>query len=553
MNEIAQAMLLLCLVAVLGLALGNINIKGIGLGIGGVLFSGIAVGHFAGQYGIETNPHMMEFIREFGLILFVYTIGIQVGPGFFAALKRSGLKLNALAASLVVLGVLVASAIHIFADIPLPVVLGLFSGAVTNTPSLAAGQQILKEVGASADALVLPGLGYAVAYPFAIAGILLSMWLIRFILRINIDKSAEEFESQRRSEVHNLDTMNLTVRNPNLDGLPLREVPGMEERGVVASRMLRNGKLQIPDSDMKLAVGDVLHMVGPRKKLKEMRLILGEEAQVELTTKGTHMSWERIVVTSSNVFGKSIAELNIRQAHNVVISRVNRSGIELVPAPALTLQFGDILTVIGQPEDIQAVSRIVGNVKQLLHQVQMIPIFLGIALGVLLGSLPFYLPGVPAAVKLGLAGGPLIVAIVLSRVGNIGPLIWFMPASANLALREIGIILFLAVVGLKSGAHFMETLVGGEGLMWIAYGVMITLIPLFIVGFFAQLFMKFNYLTTCGLLAGSMTDPPALAFANSVAPSEAPALAYATVYPLVMCLRILAPQVMVLALWSTGG
>jgi len=260
------------------------------------------------------------------------------------------------------------------------------------------------------------------------------------------------------------------------------------------------------------------------------------------------LRWEKVVVTNSKVLGETIAALNIQQLHQVVISRVNRAGVEITPTPALQLQFGDILNVVGRPDDIRTVSGILGNARHLLQHTQMVPIFLGIALGVLLGSLPLYLPGIPNALKLGLAGGPLLAAIVLSRVGNIGPLVWFMPPSANLVLREFGIILFLAVAGFKSGGRFVEVLVSGDGLLWMVYGATITLIPLLVVGFYARVVMKQNYLTLCGLLAGSSTDPPALAFANSLAPCEAQSLAYATIYPWVMCLRILAPQILVMIL-----
>ena len=553
-SEIAQALVLLCAAAVFGLALGGIKIRGAGLGIGGVLFAGIAVGHVMGVADIHLDAGVMEFIREFGLILFVYTIGIQVGPGFFSALRRSGLALNALAAALVLTGVLVAVSIYFLTDLELPVVLGLFSGGVTNTPSLGAATQVLADVGASEADRALPGLGYAVAYPFGICGILLSMVLIRIVTGQSVTAAAAAFEERRREEVESLASMDLVIRNPNLDGALIRDVPGLVNQGVVASRMMREGALSVPGPETQLVIGDVLHLVGPRDKLKGMRLVLGEEAKgVSLTTQGSDLKWERLVVTHTPVLGKSIAALNIRDAYGVAVSRVTRAGVELTPTPGLHLQFGDILTAVGRPEQIKEFAKVVGNAQRALQQVQMLPVFLGIALGVLLGSIPIMVPGLPAPLKLGLAGGPLIVAILLSRMGSIGPLVWFMPPSANHALKDIGIILFLAVVGIKSGDRFVEVLVEGDGLIWMAYGALITLIPLLVVGFVAQVVMKQNYLTTCGLLAGSMTDPPALAFVNNMTTSEAPALAYATVYPLVMFLRILAPQIIVLLLWTGAG
>jgi len=551
LNEIAQATFLLSIVAALGIAIGNVRYKGVSLGIGGVLFSGILVGHFSGPVA----PAAMHFIQEFGLILFVYTIGIQVGPGFFAAFKKAGPKLNAMAAALVIIGVCVAAGIYMLTDIPLPVVLGLFSGGVTNTPSLAAGQEMLRTVGAPASDVTLPGLGYAVAYPFGIAGILLTMGLIRMLLFIRVDDEVTAFEKERRTEVEGLEVMDVAVRNSNLDGVRVSALPGIKRLSVVVSRLMREGVVEVPTSETTIAVGDVLRLVGARPRLKEMQMILGEPiksgaSELDDDPRSANVRWERLVVTNSNVLGKTLAEMNAADAYHVVISRVNRAGVELSPSASLKFQFGDILTAIGRPEDIKAFAGRVGNSANRLQQVQLMPMFIGIALGVLLGSLPLYVPGMPAALKLGLAGGPLIVAIVLSRIGHIGGTVWFMPPVANHALREFGIVLFLAVVGLKSGDRFFDTLINGDGLTWMLYASLITLIPLLTVGFFARLVMKTNYLTICGLLAGSMTDPPALAFANQISTSEAPALAYATVYPLVMCLRILAPQVLVLIFWA---
>ncbi|OYD86313.1 putative transporter [Azospirillum brasilense] len=547
--DIARIMLMLSVVAASGLALGQIKVRGVGLGIGGVLFAGIAAGHAAKALGLTFDHHVLHFMREFGLILFVYTIGVQVGPGFFAALKKSGLTLNLLAAALVGLGVLVAVAIHEIGGVPLPAVLGIFSGAVTNTPSLGAAQEMLREVGAAAAEINTPSLGYAVAYPFGIVGILITMGLIRVLFRIDPAAEAEAFERRRRAQVETLETLDVAVRNRSAMGLPLRDMELFGDQGVMVSRLLREGRLQVPHPDTCLRAGDVVHLVGPRVKLETTKRLLGEAAEVTLTTKGTDMRWDRLVVTNEHVLGKAIGQLDLADAYDVVVSRVNRAGVELVPSPALHLQFGDILTAIGKPSDLQRVAALMGNSARRLQQVEFVPVFIGILLGVLLGSIPFYIPGMPAPLKLGLAGGPLVAAILLARIGHVGPLVWFMPPAANMALREIGIVLFLAVVGLMSGDRFVETLVHGDGLLWIGCGVLVTLIPLLVVGVVARAFARQNYLTICGLLSGSMTDPPALAFANAMSASEAPALAYATVYPMVMFLRILAPQLIVLFLW----
>ena len=306
----------------------------------------------------------------------------------------------------------------------------------------------------------------------------------------------------------------------------------------------------VPRATTRIQLNDFLHLVGDKNALRRVLLVVGEEVETSLSTQGTDLRVVRVVVTNEQVLGKNIQELELKEKYDVVVSRLNRAGVELVPGNHSTLQFGDILNLVGRPEAIDSVSSIVGNAQQKLQQVQMLPVFIGVGLGVLLGSIPFYIPGFPAALKLGLAGGPLVVALLLSRIGSIGRLYWFMPPSANLALRELGIVLFLSVVGLTSGGQFVDTLLNGDGLSWMGYGVLITLIPLLTVGVIARYFAGMNYLTLCGLLAGSMTDPPALAFANNLHSScEAPALAYATVYPLVMFLRILSPQLLAILLW----
>ncbi|WGE36942.1 putative transporter [Actinobacillus genomosp. 1] len=552
MSDIAIIVSLLSLVAVLGLWIGHIKVKGVGLGIGGVLFGGIIISHCTHLYGIELDAHTLHFIQEFGLILFVYSIGIQVGPGFFASLRQSGLKLNGFAVMIVGLSGILVALIHKLFDVPLPVILGIFSGAVTNTPSLGAGQQVLTELGGENITAVM-GMSYAIAYPFGIIGILLSMWLIRIIFKVNIDKEAQEFDDNQNQQKEGLDTLNVRLTNPNLGGLKLKEVPDFESHTVIYSRLKRNDELIVPNVDTVLNVGDVLHLVGEKATLHKMQLILGEEADVSVSTRGTIFRSERAVVTNENVFGKKIRHLMLKGKYEVVISRLNRAGVELIPNGEMALQFGDVLNLVGRQEDIETVRAIIGDAHQKLQQVQMLPIFVGIGLGVLLGSLPLYIPGFPVALKLGLAGGPLVVALILARIGSIGKLYWFMPPSANLALREIGIVLFLSVVGLKAGANFLDTLLSNEGLAWMGYGAVITFIPLIVTGLVARVYGKMNYLSLCGLLSGAMTDPPALAFANEIKDGHgAAALSYATVYPLVMFLRIILPQLLAILLWAAS-
>ena len=553
MSDIALTVSVLALVAVVGLWLGNIKIRGVGFGIGGVLFGGIFVGHFADQLGWVLSADMLHFIQEFGLILFVYTIGIQVGPGFFASLRVSGLRLNLFAFGIVVMGGLVTAILHKLFAIPLPVVLGIFSGAVTNTPALGAGQQILRDLGIPADVVDQMGMSYAMAYPFGICGILLSMWLVRVLFRINVEQEAKEHESTLTNGHALIKTINIRVENPNLNNMAIQDVPILNSATIICSRLKRDDTLMVPSPDTLIQHGDLLHLVGQPADLNNARLVIGQEVDTSLSTRGTDMRVERVVVTNEKVLGKKIRDLQVKERYDVVISRLNRAGVELVASQDASLQFGDILNLVGRPSSIDAVANMVGNAQQKLQQVQMLPVFIGVGLGVMLGSIPLYVPGFPVALKLGLAGGPLIMALILGRIGSIGKLYWFMPPSANLALRELGIVLFLAVVGLKSGGDFVDTLVNGEGMSWVGYGVFITAIPLITVGLLARMFAKMNYLTLCGMLAGSMTDPPALAFANNLhATSGAAALSYATVYPLVMSLRIITPQLLAVLFWGMG-
>ena len=553
MSDIALTVSILALVAVVGLFIGNVKFRGIGLGIGGVLFGGIIVGHFVSQAGMTLSSDMLHVIQEFGLILFVYTIGIQVGPGFFASLRVSGLRLNLFAVLIVIIGGLVTAILHKLFDIPLPVVLGIFSGAVTNTPALGAGQQILRDLGTPMEMVDQMGMSYAMAYPFGICGILFTMWMLRVIFRVNVETEAQQHESSRTNGGALIKTINIRVENPNLHDLAIKDVPILNGDKIICSRLKREETLKVPSPDTIIQLGDLLHLVGQPADLHNAQLVIGQEVDTSLSTKGTDLRVERVVVTNENVLGKRIRDLHFKERYDVVISRLNRAGVELVASGDISLQFGDILNLVGRPSAIDAVANVLGNAQQKLQQVQMLPVFIGIGLGVLLGSIPVFVPGFPAALKLGLAGGPLIMALILGRIGSIGKLYWFMPPSANLAMRELGIVLFLSVVGLKSGGDFVNTLVNGEGLSWIGYGALITAVPLITVGILARMLAKMNYLTMCGMLAGSMTDPPALAFANNLHPtSGAAALSYATVYPLVMFLRIITPQLLAVLFWSIG-
>ncbi len=533
----------IAVVAALGLALGSLKVRGVGLGIAGVLFSGLIFGHF----GMKLDDHVLEFAREFGLILFVYTIGMQVGPGFLASLRASGLPLNIMAAVIVLLGAAVTLGLHYFGNVPMAAAVGLFSGATTNTPALGAAQQALKSVpDIGPETYAMPGLGYAVAYPFGIMGIILTMLLVRAVFRIKLSQEGEAYKAQTAMGAKTLATLNLVVENANLSGLKISEIPGYAGLGVVISRLLRGTQLQVAKPDTVLKQGDVLLAVGPAARLEQLRVVVGSVSTLDLRQVQSGIVSRRVIVTQKAIVGHRVAELSVLAENAVAVTRITRSEIEISATPEQRLQYGDMVVVVGEADAIEVVAKALGNSVKQLNHTEVIPIFLGIALGVLFGSIPIALPNLPAPVKLGLAGGPLVVAIILSRIGKIGPLLWYMPINANFIVRELGIVLFLACVGLRSGQRFVETLVAGDGLYWMLLATLITLIPLLIVGFFARAVMKLNYNALCGLLSGSMTDPPALAFANTMAGSDAPAVAYATVYPLTMLLRVLSGQLLVL-------
>jgi putative transport protein len=548
-DSVARTVILLGVAGAAGTALGKIRILGVTLGIAGVLFAGL----FLGYLKLTIDAHVLEFVREFGLILFVYTLGLQIGPGFFGSLRARGLALNGFAVAIVLLGAGLAVSLIATGLVALPAGVGLLSGATTNTPSLAAAQQALGQVGAPESAAVIQGLAYAVAYPFGIIGIILTMMLVRRVFRVDVRTEVMAAETAQAPAVPKPATRNFEVRNPNLVGRALGKVPGLDGSGVVVSRLSRAGKVEVARPDALLRLGDILHAVGPEEGLDGLRVVVGAEAGVDLKALPGSVTNRRLIVTQSEVYGKELGELDFFSAHNVVVTRVTRGGIEFSPTPGFRLQFGDILMVVGESPEIDLVAAKVGNSNKALNSPQLIPFFIGIALGVIVGSIPLALPGLPAAVKLGLAGGPLVVAILLSRVASTGPLVWHMPTNANLMLREVGITLFLAAVGLKSGSKFVEVLLGGDGLRWMLYGVVVTAVPLVLVGVVARAWKKLNYAELCGLLAGSMTDPPALAFAQQTTGSDAPAVAYATVYPLVMLLRVFSAQLVVFLLWKAAG
>lgn len=545
-DGIAHTILIYSFVIFTGLLLGKIKIFGISLGATFVLFMGILVGHF----GFSVNHEISDFIKDFGLILFIYSIGLQVGPGFFSSFKKGGITLNLLAGGIVVLGVLVTIAFYYILDgrVSMPMLVGIMSGAVTNTPGLGAAQEALRQAHDAGQITEIPqiALGYAVAYPLAVVGIITSIILMRVIFRVNLSNEAKELEKDDESLQEKPERLTIKFTNKAISGKTLHQVKQIIGRKFVISRMMRDDEFFIPQSDTILKTDDILLTVASVVDAESIIAFMGEKSEMNWKESEKQLVSRRIVITRSEINGKTLGNLKLRTIYGVNITRVNRSGIDLLGSTNLVLQVGDRVMVVGELEAINKVEKLLGNALKKLNEPPIITIFVGIFLGILFGSIPFYFPGMPMPVKLGLAGGPLIVAILIGRFGYKMKLITYTTLSANLMLREIGITLFLASVGLASGGKFVETVFTGNGLMWVGLGVAITMIPLLIMGFIGRKFAKVNYYTLMGLMAGSTTDPPALAYSNSIAVNDQPAVAYSTVYPLTMFLRVIAAQLLIL-------
>ncbi len=546
-NAVAQTIIIYSAIIVLGMLIGKIAIKGVSLGVTFVLFVGILAGHL----GCSIDPAVLDFLKNFGLILFIFTIGLQVGPGFFSSFKTSGLKLNALAFVMILLGIgTTVGLIFLFADhIEAPMMVGIMSGAVTSTPGLGAAQEALQQLSATGTLegeLPPISLGYAVAYPMGVLGIILTMMLLRLIFRVDV--KAEESRLQQKQISHEKpDILTFRITNTNIDGLTLAELKHSFGHEFVATRLCVGEQVSIPHADTVLHTGNLILVVTRHANAKLLQKLLGEPVDYEWKDDESTMVSRRIVVTRDSINGKTIGQLHLRSAYNVNITRVARAGINLLASPDLVLQMGDRVMVVGPLENIKKAEDMLGNTLKRLNNPHIITIFLGILMGILVGSIPIYFPNMPMPVRLGLAGGPLIVAILLGRFGYRLKLITYTTQSANLMLREIGICLFLASVGLASGGRFVETVVSPNGLLWVGCGVLITMIPPLVVGIIARL-MKLNFFSICGLIAGSYTNIPPLAYANSLTETDEPAVAYSTVYPLATFLRILSAQILILAM-----
>jgi putative transport protein len=546
-QPIAHAILVLSGVAVIGLAVGSVKFRGISLGSAGVLFAGIVFGHF----GERIEHSVLDFVKEFGLVLFVFTIGLQLGPGFIAALRQQGLKLNLLAVAIVLGGALSAGIGAKLLGIDFAASLGIFSGATTNTPSLGASQQALMTLpDFPSDRAALPALAYAVSYPVGIAGIIFSLLALRAIFGIDSVKEAEAFRAEQQKGSEPLERMNLIIENQSLAGISVGEIPGLRETGVTVSRVRSAGAVEVrrAAADTAMHVGDVLLAVGTRHGLEKFALVVGRACDDDLMHSPGSVATRRIVITRKAVLGKTIAELGLEHLHAVTVTRISRGDLEMSAVPDLRLRFGDVIQIVGEAGALDETSELAGNSVKAMNETHFIPLFLGIALGVFVGIIPIRFPGLPVPVRLGLAGGPLILGIVLSRLGHIGNLVWHVPHNANMAFRELGITLFLAAVGLIAGEKFFASVFSHTGLLWLCCAMVTTIVPLVVVGGIARGLMKLNFTTISGLIAGSTTDPPALAFAGLLAKSDGPYVAYATVYPMTMLLRILTAQSLALLL-----
>ena len=542
-NSVAHVVFTLALVITLGVMLSRIKIAGISFGVTWILFVGIAAGHF----GMTIEHETLHFIKEFGLILFVFSIGLQVGPGFFSSFKEGGVKMVGCAATVVLLGCLTTYIIHLVTGTPLPTMVGVMSGAVTNTPGLGAAQQAYADATGITDPTI--ALGYAVAYPLGVVGIILSLIAVRFITRVNFKEEDKALEAMK-SEHSNVMRLSVEFTNGALENQSVAHIRDLINRSFVIARIMdHNGVIRIADGTSTLKVGDKIRVVCSPDDREAVIAFFGQEIEMTKEEWGVtsdnqrQLVSRRIVITKREINGKKLSDLRLRTKYGINITRINRAGIDLIPYQGMELQMGDKITVVGDEKAIDQVANVLGNSMKKLNEPQLMTIFIGIALGVLLGSIP--LMEIPQPVKLGLAGGPLIIAILIGRYGPHFHLVTYTTMSANLMLREVGLALFLAAVGIGAGDGFIDAIVGG-GYRWILYGFIITVVPLLIVGLFARLKLKMNYYTLMGLMSGSVTDPPALGYANSTAGNDMPAVGYATVYPVVMFLRVLTAQLLIL-------
>ncbi len=537
-TQLASTLVLYSFVIAAGIYLGKLKVGGVSLGVTFVLFAGIVMGHL----GYVVNPDVLKFVREFGLILFIFAIGLQVGPSFFSSFKEGGIRLNMLAVGGIVLNVAIVLAIFCIeqGDTSIDALVGIMSGAVTNTPGLAAAQQ---SVGNNPDAVNVMAMGYAAAYPLGVVGIIAAMFVIKGIFRIKVKDEVQALEEEAANNAQAPQIVTFEVTNPLIDGKTLVELHNIIQTDFVVSRLMTtDGRIIIPNSTTVIHLGDKLYTVYTTHDEERFKGVIGPEVEMDWEPTQREVVSRRIVITRSQYDGVTLASLRLHAAYKLNATRVNRAGVDLLASAGLRLQMGDRITVVGNLEDINRLAAKLGNSMKRLNQPNLITIFIGILLGIILGSVDL-----GYGMKLGLAGGPLVVAILLSRFGYRMKLVTYTSSSASLLMRELGICLFLASVGISSGAGFAETVFNATGAQWVLWGFIITFVPLIIIGCIARGVYKINFLTIMGLFGGSYTDPPALAYANNSTGHDAPAVAYSTVYPLTMFLRVCAAQVLILA------
>lgn len=548
-ESVAHIALLYAIVIAIGVYLGKIKIGGISLGVTFVLFAGILAGHV----GFTGPKEILTFVQDFGLILFVFMIGLQVGPGFFESFKKGGVTLNMLSASAILLNILVMfGCYYLFFDTSnpnnLPMMVGTLYGAVTNTPGLGAANEALLSVFPNGAPSIANG--YACAYPLGVVGIIGATILIKYICKINTADEEEQLNEEDAANPHaKAHNMHLRVENAYITGRTLREVSEFLNRDIVCSRLLLNGEVSIPNSKTKFEVGDELLVVCAEADAEAIKAFIGPEIEAEWDREKDevqHFVSRRIIVTRPEMNGKTLGKMHFSSVYGVNVTRISRQGMDIFAGRNHHFHVGDKILVVGPEENVNRVAEIMGNSVKRLDAPNIATIFVGIMVGIIFGSLPFAIPGMPVPLKLGIAGGPLIIAILIGRFGYRMKLVTYTTTSANMMLREIGLVLFLASVGIKAGAGFWDTVVQGDGLKYVGCGFLITVIPILIIGTIARLKFKFNYFTIMGMLAGTYTDPPALAYANASCSKEAPAVGYSTVYPLSMFLRIFTAQIVVL-------
>ena len=544
-NSIAHIVALYAFVIAAGVLLGKIKFFGISLGVTFVLFVGILAGHF----GFTGNPAILSFVQDFGLILFVFCIGLQVGPSFFSSFKRGGITLNLLAVGIVFLNIAVALILYFALQgrVDIPMMVGILCGAVTNTPGLGAANEALQQLHYQGPEIAM---GYACAYPLGVMGIILSMIIIRYICRVDVKQDSDEIQKEEEANPHMKPyTISLKVQNEALSGKTLSQVQNFLARDFVCTRIIQDGHMITPNANTVLRLGDRMFLVCAEDDSEAIMAFIGPKIEQDWDATNQQdkpMVSRRILVTQPNINGKTLGELHFSSMYGVNVTRVNRSGMDLFAARQLRLQVGDRVMVVGPQDAIERVANLLGNQLRRLDHPNIVTIFVGILCGILFGSLPIAIPGMPTPVKLGLAGGPLIISILIGRFGHKVKLVTYTTMSANLMLREVGLVLFLASVGIKAGENFVQMVVEGDGVLYVGLGFLITFIPLIITGIIARWHHRVNYFTLMGLIAGSNTDPPALAYANQIAGNDAPAVGYSTVYPLTMFLRILTAQLLIL-------